>query len=119
MSAAIVTLKSYPPSANRIWRYSAHGPHRSTEYKDWLEASLWEIAVQKQPKVEGPFVCKLMIQKPARYGLDLDNYIKPAMDLVQKAGLIDNDKLAQKLTAEFVQGADYAVKIWLCSTGER
>lgn len=81
-----------PPSANRLWRFSPTGVHRTKEYQTWLGTTQWEIKAQaKSARIEGPFKLTAMFRRPDKRRRDIDNWIKPILDGLQKGGVIKDD----------------------------
>jgi Holliday junction resolvase RusA-like endonuclease len=91
----VLTLAE-PPSANRIWRRSRTGIHKSTEYKDWLRVGADSIASQLGGAAPIDHFNVGILIPPSRR--DPDNSLKPLMDLLQAGGAIRNDRLLQRLT---------------------
>lgn len=83
----VILLLPLPPSANRLWRNNRLSP----EYRTWKEAAGWEAKTQLVgvPTIKGAFAVKIELP-PGR--CDLDNMVKPLLDLCQAAGAIANDK---------------------------
>ena len=88
-------LLPYPPSVNRLWRYTSRGVYRTKSYTDWLSLAGAEINVR--PGIEEP--CKLEIKAcpPDKRRRDIDNIIKPLMDCLEENCVIQNDSLVHEL----------------------
>jgi len=91
-----------PPSVNRYKRVSANGALYSTKkYRAWKKAAGWELLAQRlgMPKKElaGDLLVEIVF---ARKG-DIDNRIKPLLDLLQDIGVYANDEQITKLVATF------------------
>ena len=93
----------YPPSANRIWRQGKGRLHKSKEYQDWLALSAWEMRAQLGPKqvITQPFKLELRVNRPDKRKRDLDNLLKPILDLIGHYGLIENDSLCHWIDARW------------------
>jgi crossover junction endodeoxyribonuclease RusA len=93
----------YPPSTNRIWRQGQGRVHKSQEYKDWLALASWEMRVQLGPRIviTNPFKLTVRVQRPDRRKRDLDNLLKPILDLIAHYGLIENDSLCHWIDARW------------------
>ena len=93
----------YPPSTNRIWRQGQGRMHKSQEYKDWLALASWEIRAQLGPKkvITDPFKLTVRVERPDRRKRDLDNLLKPILDLLGHYGLIENDSLCHWIDARW------------------
>lgn len=111
----------YPPSTNRIWRQGQGRVHKSQEYKDWIALSAWEIRAQlgPHPVITKPFKIDLRINRPDKRKRDLDNLIKPILDLLALYGLIENDSLCHWIDARWEgEGRWVTVKLGEMPDGE-
>lgn len=92
MSEPIILLLSLPPSANRLWRNNRLSP----EYRTWRDTAGWEAKTQLigVPTIRGPFTVKVEVPANQR---DIDNNLKPLLDLCQAVGAIENDKHAEEI----------------------
>lgn len=98
-----------PPSVNGIWRSRrGHGGKPvfflAPRYQTWKRAADNFFMAQKRiaKPVAGEFIATITLnEKKLRKGSDIDNRVKAAMDWLQRSGLIENDKLARKLTVGF------------------
>lgn len=102
----MVTLElPYPPTANTIWRRGNGRTYLNPKYMAWQNEANGMFLQQKSAKtigtpIVGPFEVHLTFSKDKRRkGSDLDNRVKPVLDQMQKLGLIENDSLAEKVTA--------------------
>jgi Holliday junction resolvase RusA-like endonuclease len=85
-----------PVSANKMFmRQMTRKGHRdlTPEYKEWRDRAGWEVKMQ----LVGfePITClfNVTIEVP-RSRMDLDNHLKPILDLCQMVGVISNDRNA-------------------------
>lgn len=87
-----------PPSANRMWANRKGGGKRlSPEYDLWLSVAGWEM--KQQTTTWKPAVWDYHLNVTADVGrLDLDNAVKPINDLMQKMGVVTNDRNCKKVT---------------------
>lgn len=84
-----------PPSANHIWRTGRRGRHyRSRNYETWVR--LCTLTCRAQP-VACPVVVRIAIHggKGWRATRDVDNAIKPIVDLLRHLGVIPDDTTEQ------------------------
>jgi Holliday junction resolvase RusA-like endonuclease len=89
-----------PPSANNMFVNNPHGGRfRSAQYDGWLSEAGWMLAAQKPGRIAGGFEIDVLIPRPTRKGkCDLDNRLKPILDLLTKHRVIADDSLAEKIT---------------------
>jgi len=106
----------FPPSVNRLWRSTKSGKHyRSPRYQTWFQAAGIEINRQRPGKVLGQFSVLLQLGRPDRRGRDLDNLMKPVLDILEHYGVIENDNLAQHVAihwSDTIKGAHVVVSKW-------
>lgn len=95
----------FPPSVNRLWRVSkAGGMYRSPKYAEWRKATMWDVAAQaKGIKIKGEYKLTVNVVKPDKRHRDLDNIIKAVSDILESSGVIENDKLCQRLEMKWVK----------------
>ena len=79
-----------PPSANRMWTHTPKGMTKSREYRAWLTAAGWQIRGQKLQSIAGPVSVSLTI--PTNGRRDLDNHVKPTLDLLTNLRMIEGDR---------------------------
>lgn len=93
-----------PPSVNQIWR--ARRSARNGKPSFYLDAryATWKraadniiLATVPRPRIMGHFEVTIVLNAEKRRG-DADNRAKAAMDFLQRAGVIENDKLANSVT---------------------
>jgi Holliday junction resolvase RusA-like endonuclease len=84
-----------PPSVNRFKNF-----HRTDgAYPAWKTAAGWEIKLQagKIVTILGPVQVDMTFAR----GGDIDNRVKPLLDLLQYMRVIENDKQVERLVAQF------------------
>ena len=107
-SAVRIELADMPPSANSLRKsFVRNGKVVSAKtdaYSAWREAAIWEIASQRAGRIDGQYSLSIAAQRNWRTkrARDLDNLIKPVSDAIVKAGVVKDDSLAQRVTAEWV-----------------
>ena len=97
MNSAVIPV---PPTANRL-----HGTNRktgkkylTTEQRKWRDGAglLVKSCMRKMPK-QTPLIVYLYAD--INHKRDLDNIIKPTLDMLQSAGIINDDRWVDKITA--------------------
>ena len=89
-----------PPSANKIWRNVSNRAIKSKEYRTWLTINSAEIAWQhKYEMIRTACEVHIKYTPPNRRMKDIDNIIKPCLDLLEKADVIENDSLVEIIHA--------------------
>jgi crossover junction endodeoxyribonuclease RusA len=95
------------------------GRIKTKKYRDWLTAMGGHLIDQKVLPITGPFAVLVGVTRPDRRKRDLDNMIKPILDLLTIHGLIDDDSLAQYITLEWTRGdASAGVRVTLTALSE-
>lgn len=90
-----------PPSANRMFlrQMTRKGKRRlSPEYTSWRDTAGWEVKMQiiGMKPIDTKF--DVVIEVPIRSRVDVDNNLKPILDLAQNMGVITNDRNANRIT---------------------
>ena len=93
----------YPPSANRLWRRQRGRMMLSgaaLAYRQTVAGLWWTERQQQNLQPIGPRKCriKILAHPPDRRPRDLDNLLKPLLDALQWAGIMENDSQVQGLS---------------------
>jgi crossover junction endodeoxyribonuclease RusA len=98
-----VTLQlPLPPSANRLWVRARKGMRRSDEYVAWLLEAGWTAKTQRPNSIKGPFKISIHASRPDKRRRDIDNLIKPTLDLVESLRIVENDSDCEQVSARWV-----------------
>ena len=103
-----------PPSVNGAWRnVPGKGRVRTGAYKTWATAAGWAVKAQHpgaQPML-GDLSVSIRIKRP-RKGCDVDNRIKPILDLLTSMSIIGDDSQVVRVSCEWadVEGAVVEIK---------
>jgi len=102
MPADLVTLTlPLPPSVNHAWQnVPGKGRVRSPEYRRWHKLAFDELCLQKPGKIVGEFCAVINCGKINRRA-DIDNRIKPLLDLI-KGTVIEDDSKCARVSAGWV-----------------
>lgn len=92
----------FPPSANRLTRHAVRGGRRvsytAPDYVAWKEHAGWMFNAQRKnagTPITGAFTYHLILDETQwPKASDGDNRCKAALDFLEDAGLIPNDKYA-------------------------
>jgi crossover junction endodeoxyribonuclease RusA len=97
----------FPPSANSIWaskrnKFGKPMIFRSKRYEAWKRECFALLMAQRPGKVRGPFFATITLgTHKRRKDSDADNRIKPTLDLLEVAEIIENDKYAERVTVQW------------------
>ena len=93
----------FPPSANRLWRYSRGRFHPSSDYARWKQEA--DAAAQGQELCDAPALGRYAIDVKLSESLigrgDADNRLKAVNDWCQRAGLIVDDGNCRRASIEW------------------
>ena len=93
----VLTLLTPPPSVNEIYRnVPGKGRVKTKAYKGWRKDAEWQVSLQKPAHFTGPVAVSIALPMSTRG--DVDNRAKATMDLLQKAGVVANDKQCDPVT---------------------
>lgn len=98
-----------PPSANKLFKnLQGRGRAKTQTYESWRVEAGWTLKQQLNgSRIGGAVsVAILCARKDMRSG-DIDNRIKPILDLLVSYGTIDDDRNVQKVSAEWVDGGRF------------
>lgn len=98
-----------PPSANSMWKHSRTGVFRSREYKSWTELASLQ-AKQQLDAFPGQVEIVIIVRSGPgwRWNRDVDNIIKPTIDMLVRSGRIVGDtcQTVRRVTTEFIRHAN-------------
>lgn len=96
----VTILLPVPPSANALHRHGTGRPIRSDAYQAWIAAAGWRLQAQRPGRVPGAYILLLAAPR-GETKADLDNLSKATSDLLQKHGVIDNDRKAERVVLDW------------------
>lgn len=98
-----ITL-SKPPSINHVYGYTSRGgfarSYITKEGKVWFEESAYKLKSQYKKRTPITTPCEIWIELHTCRIQDVDNILKPILDLLQKTGVVKNDNQFYKLDVE-------------------
>jgi Holliday junction resolvase RusA-like endonuclease len=86
----------YPPSLNRLYRAVRGRSVKSADGRAYASLASG-LVMASRVRVTGPFVLSVLAVRPDKRARDLDNLLKPVLDVLQAGGAIENDSLCQCL----------------------
>jgi Holliday junction resolvase RusA-like endonuclease len=90
-----------PPSTNALFRNVKDvGRVKSTPYKRWVKTAMVSMLPQRPKPIAGRVTVEITCRTNSRR--DIDNIIKPVLDLLVRSELIEDDRMVQKVSAEWV-----------------
>ena len=96
---ASVWLIPTPPSLNNIFANGPSGRRKTRAYQAWRDGAMAAMVGQGQRRsYEPPYEVSLWFHVGSRS--DVDNRIKPVLDLLQMAGIILDDRFVDRVAAQ-------------------
>ena len=100
----MIKITGRPISKKRNYRRSGNGGlYLSVTWHRWADKALWELKKYKE-KYTGPIKVEYTFQMKGKLNTDLDNLQAGVNDLLQDAGIIDDDKNIISVTANKYSG---------------
>src|SRR4029077_20780398 len=84
-----------PPSINNAFANTGDGRVIARHYASWRRAAGWTMQTAQAPRVSGPFVVDLDFWRGMAG--DLDNRVKPLLDLLVAHAVTDDDRACDEL----------------------
>jgi crossover junction endodeoxyribonuclease RusA len=101
-----------PPSVNRLWRISGRRMYRSKKYTEWIAEVVLALETAPRPEIDYPFNIEIIVGRPSKRRMDIDNRAKAVMDVLQHCKVITDDCLANRITMMWSEGEGCQVTIW-------
>ena len=89
-------LLPYPPSTNRLWRYTKRGVYRTATYVGYLN-DCKALHMHPEPALDAPVRMTILACPPDRRRRDLDNLSKCLCDTAVHLNLIEDDHWIHEL----------------------
>lgn len=117
----------FPPSVNKIWlRRKRGGIYLNPDYAEWKEHCNGVLLSKRSelgPMITGPFEAFITLDESRRTNkdgsrkknIDADNRVKAVLDWLERAAVILNDSLLDKLQVEW--GPVNGVRVTLVEKG--
>lgn len=117
-----LSLPVTPPSLNNLFINAKKGRLKSPEYRAWQVRSVLHLRKQGGWHVPGSIHVRVTFNR-SETRADLDNLVKPILDLLMAAGRISDDRNVRKIEAEFttgIKGTRIEIRraSGVCSSGE-
>lgn len=87
----------WPPAVNNLFFNAGNRRVRTKRYDAWLFAAAASLKIQRITPIKGPFSISILCEPPDRRRRDLDGLAKAPLDLLVKAGVIEDDSLARSI----------------------
>ena len=94
----------FPPTLNNCFENIRGGRRITQRYREWINEAFWMIKSQKPSKHEDEVSISIGFVAPDKRKRDLDNLIKPVLDILVKGQVIKDDgsKYVRRVTVQWV-----------------
>ena len=93
----IVLSLPMPPSVNALFLNRASGGRARTKmYNEWIVEAGWRIQMQNVGMIAGPYEIDIKFARLSKRS-DLGNREKALSDLLVKHGILEDDRLAERI----------------------
>lgn len=96
----ILTLPVPPSMNNAFINVRGVGRVKSKKYKLWQQAAGWALQAQPHAKIPGKVRIRIQVRRPSANS-DIDNRVKPLLDLLVLHRVIDDDRNVASVYAEW------------------
>lgn len=111
----VIDIKPLPPSLNNMFvNVRGRGRIKSDRYRTWINAAGWDVKLAKAKPIHGPVRVSILINRPNKRS-DLDNLVKPILDLLVTHGVLIDDSQVMALSTEWsdvVEGVRIFLEPW-------
>lgn len=90
---------------------------KSDAYTLWLNDAGFLAKSQRPKRIEGSYQLSIYATRPDKRRRDVDNLIKATSDLLVSIGVISDDSMAEKVSAEWERG-EPGIRVVVESVGE-
>jgi crossover junction endodeoxyribonuclease RusA len=110
-------IVGWPPGTNQIWRAYKGRNILAARYRAWRDLAGKQLLLQRARPISGPVSVKVELVCPQKRSFDLDNRVKPLLDLLVEHGIIDGDavgtiKIITVSEGEGFVGAKVSISAW-------
>lgn len=81
----------WPPTVNTMFGLHGHRRFVSKKYREWKDSASEHLMQQRPEKVDGPVDIFLRLKAPTKRKWDIDNRVKPILDLLVTHQIIEDD----------------------------
>ena len=72
--------------------------YRSKQYMEWINEVTLALETEMRPEIDYPFNIEIIVGRPSKRRMDIDNRAKAVMDVLQHCNVITDDCLANRVT---------------------
>jgi crossover junction endodeoxyribonuclease RusA len=96
-----------PPSVNALWRITGRRMYRSKKYMEFINECEVALADKVKPAIDYKFNIEIIVGRPSKRRMDIDNRAKAIMDVLQHLEIITDDCLANRITMMWANDIDH------------
>jgi Holliday junction resolvase RusA-like endonuclease len=106
-----------PPSVNELfWNKPGRGRVKTRVYADWLGHAGWRLREQRPGRIAGRVIIVMSIER-SNANADIDNRIKPILDLLVSQHVIDDDRFVVGLCIAWAPAASKLARVMILPAG--
>ena len=102
-------LALQPFSVNKAWRGGRR--YKTSEYIKWQSDGMWLLKAHS--RVAGEVTVRIVGHTTNYKRVDADNWIKPTLDLLVKADLIDDDRFIVEVSCKKIKDTENYLEIYI------
>lgn len=106
-----------PPSVNELfWNKPGRGRVKTRIYDDWLGHAGWTLRSQKPGRIAGRVIVVMSVER-SNANADVDNRIKPILDLLVGQHVIDDDRFVVGLCIAWAPASSKLARVMILPAG--
>lgn len=114
-SPVIIELPA-PPSVNSLFKNLKGGGRGKTQgYVDWISQCGWRLKSQRPRCIAGRVLVLISCERFSERA-DVDNVIKPTLDLIVKHGVIEDDRFVDAVAASWTANISGMMRVLILPT---
>lgn len=86
--------------------------YRSKQYMEWINEVTLALELENRPEIDYPFNIEIIVGRPSKRRMDIDNRAKAVMDVLQHCNIITDDCLANQINMMWSDIEGCKVTIW-------
>ena len=102
---AVTVSLPFPLGVNNLYlNLPGRGRVLSPKYRAWQTETQWMLIEQGPSRIAGPFHASILVSRPDKRKRDIDGLVKCCLDAIVKAGIVEDDSLAESVSIAWAPG---------------